>query len=95
MRALEPQTTPQPLRRVRGVLASSKRRALGREETVEKPGSRKCKEVEFSTRRRDDYRLYRVYAYDEAHNSGRLFVVSGSVEEAFGMTSTQYRVVRS
>ena len=52
-------------------------------------------EVEFSRRHRDDYHLYRVYEYDQARNSGRLFSVSGSVEEAFGLTPTQYRVVRS
>ena len=54
-----------------------------------------AKEVEFSRRRRDDYHLYRVYDYDEARNSGRFFVVSGSVEESFGLTPTQYRIVRS
>jgi hypothetical protein len=52
-------------------------------------------EAEFSRTHRDNYYLYRVYAYDEEHNFGSFYAVAGSVERAFNLTPTQYRAVRS
>ena len=52
-------------------------------------------EAEFSRTHRDNYYLYRVYAYDEDYNSGSFYVDAGSLEKAFELTPIQYRVVRS
>jgi hypothetical protein len=52
-------------------------------------------EVEFSRTHQANNYLYRMYAYDEDHNSRGFYTVSGSVEKAFDLKPTQYWVVRS
>ena len=52
-------------------------------------------EAEFSRTHSENYYLYRVYAYDEDHNSGSFYVDAGRVEKAFDLTPIQYRVIRS
>lgn len=61
---------------------------------AETPFYMSTNEAEFSRTHRDNYYLYRVYAYDEDHNFGSFYAVAGSVEKAFDLTPTQYRAVR-
>lgn len=51
-------------------------------------------EVEFAKQHRENYYLYRVYAYRNDRNSGKFYVESGDLEEMFELTPTQYRAVR-
>lgn len=52
-------------------------------------------EVEFSKKHLYTYYLYRMYDYEEGSNSGKFYVAVGDVEEAFNLSPTEYRVVRS
>ncbi|MBU2445684.1 MAG: DUF3883 domain-containing protein [Bacteroidetes bacterium] len=48
-------------------------------------------ELEFSKQNYDDYYLYRVFDFDSASNSGRLFVVQGKVNDSFNLSPTIFR----
>lgn len=52
-------------------------------------------ELEFARQHAGEYYLYRVYEYDEAFNAGKLYIVTGDIEELFRLTPTGYRATRS
>lgn len=63
--------------------------------SAESPFYISANEAEFSRTHVDNYYLYRVYGYDEDHNSGNLYIDVGSIESVFDLSPTQYRAVRS
>lgn len=51
-------------------------------------------EVAFSALHANDYRLYRVYDYDQDRNFGKFYVVGGSLAETFELSPTQFKASR-
>lgn len=49
-------------------------------------------EINFAKQHEENYCLYRVYEYDFTTNSGKLFVVSDSIEESLNLIPTQFLV---
>ena len=49
-------------------------------------------ELEFSKAHQDRYYLYRVYSFEIKTNSGKLYKVSGLVDDHFALVPVQFRV---
>jgi hypothetical protein len=49
-------------------------------------------EVAFAAQHSSHYYLYRVYEFDQASNTGKLYVSVGHIEPAFRLTAVQYRI---
>ena len=62
---------------------------------AENPFCMSANEVAFAWQHPHTYYLYRVYRYDEHRDCGMMYIERGNVQEAFSLTPTQYRVVRS
>ena len=51
-------------------------------------------ELEYSKVQQDSYYLYRVYDYKNENNTGKVFVVSGSINDNFNLKPTQFKARR-
>jgi hypothetical protein len=50
-------------------------------------------EVAFAEQHSTNYYVYRVYDFDQAGNTGKLYVMRGAIEAVFQLTPVQYRVM--
>jgi hypothetical protein len=48
-------------------------------------------EIDFSKEQHKHYYLYRVYEYEQASNSGKFYIIPGSIDASFNLAPTQYR----